>query len=1104
MACLGLTLFGGFQGRVGAGATLSLSTRKAQALLAFLALTPGQSYPREKLASLLWGGMREPQARRSLRQALFILRKAVATEPPALLIAGESVAVNPVAVDVDVVEFERAVVEGTTEALERAAALYRGEFLEGLALQEAPFEEWLLAQRDRLHELALEALAKVLLEQRRTGATEAALQTAIRLLTLDPLQEPVHRALMRLYVELGRRSAALRQYQVCVGVLQRELGVEPEAMTKQLYQDILRQRPSPPTTSIESPEAVLASPVPEAVRRSDDAPPRELPLVGREAEMNRLRESMDDAWTGHGRVVAVIGEAGVGKTRLLAEFAAEAVARGGRVFLGRCYEAEQMLPFASWVDALRAGRLSAEQEVLQTLGPLWRTELTRLLPELGRSGQAPAQGPVDYRQLFESVAQLVRHLAVRQPVLLILEDLHWGDEMSLRLLSFIGRRLGKWPIVVAGTAREEDLAGAPILRRTLEDLAGDQALVELRLLPLSKDETLTFVRNLAGAEGTDAVTTGLAEQVWIVSEGNPFAAVETVRTLSQGARAGSSAKLAVPKRVRDLIGRHLDALTERGRDLTTVAAVIGREFEFPLLRSAAGLDESAAAESLEELVRRRVLHNVGERFDFTHDRIREVAYDRILRERQRVLHARIAQSMEVLYAGRLAEHVERLAHHAARGALAEKAVVYLGQAGAKAFANSAHTEALAYLTQALDLLGTLPAGPARDREELALRLVLGPTLQAARGYAAPGVEQSYARARQLADVVGAPVQQFQAMWGMWLVTSHRASAGAALELGRGLLALAERLDDPALLLEGHHALWPVLVWLGNADAARHHLEHGMALYDKAQHKSHAFTYGGHDPGVCCRKVASWASWILGYPARGLDESLASLTLATELEHPTSMVVALVWACVFRDLRREVEAVREHARALITLATEYEASQWLAAGTIIDGSVHAELREGEVAIAQIKRGLAAYGSTGAQLFLPYFLSLLARACLKKGQPSEGLRVIGEALERVRTTGERLWEPELVRLEGELRLAVSPADVAGAGGCFRRAMEIARQQSARSWELRAAMSQARLLIAEGRRDEAHRTLADVYEWFTEGFDTADLQEAKTLLTARPTAF
>ena len=1095
MPRLNIVLLGGFQGRVDASAPLMLPTRKSQALLAFLALPPGRSHPREKLASLLWGGMREPQARRGLRQSLFTLRKAVGGEPPALLIDGETVALNPACVDVDVVKFERQVAEGTPAALERAATLYRGELLEGLALQEAPFEEWLLAERERLRELALEALAKLLRHQRTTEATEAALRTGLRLLALDPLQEPVHRAVMRLYVQLGRRASALRQYQICIGVLQRELRVEPETTTKQLYQEILRQRPSHAAADVESPATAHAVPA-EAPAPPDETLPRELPLVGRETEIDRLREALNQAWEGHGQVAVLIGEAGVGKSRLLAELAAETVARGGRVLVGRCYEAEQILPFAAWVDALRAGRVDADKNVLEGLKPLWRTEVARLLPELGVPGHGPGQSPVDYRQLFESVAQLVRHLVLHQPVVLILEDLHWGDEMSLRLLSFLGRRLQTWPLLVVGTAREEDLPGAPILRRTLEDLARDKHLVELRLAPLSKEETLTLVRTLARAERNEAVTTGLAEQVWIISEGNPFAVVETVRALPEGFVADPSATLAVPKRVREVILRHLEALSERGRDLAIVAAVIGREFDFPLLCRSAGLKENDAAESLEELVRRRVLHSVGERFDFTHDRIREVAYGRLLRERQRALHARIANSMETLYADRLAEQVERLAHHAARGELGDKAVGYLRQAGAKAFVNSAHTDALAYFTQALDLLGKLAPGPTRDREELSLRLALGPALQATRGYATPEVEQNYARARQLADEVGAPVQRFQALWGIWLVASHRASAGTALELGRELLALAERFDDPALLLEGHHALWPVLVWLGSADAARRHLDQGMALYDKGRHRSHAFVYGGHDPGVCCRKVASWASWILGYPKRGLEESIASLKLARELDHPTSIIVALVWACVFRDLRRELHEVGEHARALITLSTEHEASQWLAAGTIIDGFVHAELGQGELAIAQIRRGLAAYGSTGAHLFVPYFLSLLARACLKIGEPREGLRVIGEALERARTTGERVWEAELIRLEGELHLAASPDNVAEALDCFRRAIEIARSQAARSWELRAALSLARLLGAEGQRDEAKRTLA-VSEWFTEGLDTADLREAKALL-------
>jgi adenylate cyclase len=901
---------------------------------------------------------------------------------------------------------------------------------------------------------------------------------------------------MGLQVQLGRRASALRQYQLCVGVLQRELGVEPEQETKQLYREILRQRPLDVMAGLEGP-ATGRSGHAEVLAPPAETMSREVPLVGRDPELERLREALESAWTGRGRLVALIGEAGVGKSRLVAEVAAEAATRGGRVLVGRCYETEQILPFTVWVDALRAAHAAADREALASLDALHRAELARLLPELRVPGPAPGLTPVDYRLLFESVAQLVRQLALRQPVVLVLEDLHWGDEMSLRLLAFVARRLREWPLLVVGTAREEELDRAPTFRNTLDAMARDAHLVELRLAPLSRDETFELVRALAPAERNDTAATGLAQQLWLISEGNPFAVIEALRALPTGAAGGPSAALPVPKRVREVVLRHLESLSDRGRDLATVAAVIGREFEFSLLWRAAGLAEHEAAESLEELVRRRVLHSVGERFDFTHDRIREVAYGRLIRERQRALHARVAESMEALYADRLAEQVERLAHHAARGGLVDKAVAYLRQAGAKAFANAAHTDALAYFTQSLELLDTLAPGPARDHEELAVRLARGPALQTTRGYASADVEQNYARAGQLADEIGAPAERFQARWGTWLVASHRASATTALELGRELLALAERLDDPALLLEGHHALWPVLTWLGDAAGARRHLEQGLALYSKTGHRSHAFLYGGHDPGVCCWKVASWASWLLGYPARGHDESLASLTLAHELDHPTSIIVALVWACVFRDLRRERREVVEHARALIALATEHASSQWLAAGTIMEAAARAEPGAGDAAIAQIRSGLAAYRSTGAHLFVPYFLSLLARTCLEAGQPGDGLRVIGEALERSRATGERVWEPELLRLEGELRLAASPHDGAAALACFRHAIEIARRQSARSWELRAALSLARHLAADSRLEEGRRTVSAVHGGFTEGFDTADLRDAAAFL-------
>ena len=1096
MPRLTLALFGGFQGRLDASSPVAVPTRKTKALLAYLSLSPGRSHPREKLAALLWGDLPEPQARRCLRQALFSLRRALGAASPVLLISGETVGLDPAAIEVDVGEFERLLAEGTADARERAVRLYRGELLEGLALREPPFEEWLLAERDRLRELALGGLASLLEHQRTAGATEAAVQTALRLLALDPLQEPVHRMVMRLYVELGRRGAALRQYQLCVGALQRELGVEPEPATSQLYREILRKRAPAMSADVGGPSAARDGPL-EAVAPPELPLPRELPLIGRHAEIERLQEGLIRACKGDGHVVTVIGEAGVGKSRLLAELAIDAVAHGARVLVGRCYEAEQILPFAPWVDAFRAGRVHLEREVLAACSASCRAELSRLLPELGLPGQVPGLTPIDYRQLFDSVAQLTRHLVLPRPTVLILEDVHWADEMSLRLLSFVGRLLRTWPLLVIVTVREEELAEARTLRRVLEDLSRDKHHVELRLAPLSEAATRDLIRLLAAGDRGMVLTSGLADRVWLVSEGNPFAVVESVRGLSDGRPAAGATKLAVPRRVREVIVRHLESLSERSRELATVAAVIGRQFAFPLLWWSAGVDEYAAAESLEELVRRRVVHSIGDGFDFTHDRIREVAYDGVLPERRQALHARIAHAMEALYADGADDQAERLAHHAVRGNLGRKAVAYLRRAGAKAFANSAYADALAYLTQALDVLQRLSPGVARDREELSVRLALGPVLQATRGYAAPEVEQSYARARELAGEVGDPVQRFQALWGIWLVASHRASAAAAVNLGRELLALAEQLGDPALLLEAHHALWPVLVWVGTPEAARPHLDRGVALYDKARHRSHAFVYGGHDPGVCCWKVASWASWILGYPARALDESVTSLRLAGELDHPGSIIVALVWACVLRDLRREPHEVAGHARVLIALSAERDASQWLAAGTIIEGSTIAEFGKGDMAVAQIRRGLAAYESTGAHLFVPYFLALLARAHAAAGQPEDALRLVRQARDTAQATGEHMWDAEVLRLEGELRLATSSDDVASALDCFRTATDIARRQAARSWELRAASSLARLLSAQEQRDEARRTLAGVYDWFTEGFDTADLRDAKALL-------
>lgn len=316
MLRLNLTLFGGFEARLEGGALLNLPTRKGQALLAYLAMPLGQAHLRDKLAALLWGDTPDEQARRSLCQALFTLRKALGRPGPTLLLTdGETVALNPEGVEVDVARFEQALGEGTTTALEQAAVLYRGDLLAGLAVNEAPFEEWLTAERERLRELAVEGLAKILAHQRQAGATETAVKTGLRLLALDPLQEPVHRTLMRLYSGLGRRGAAVRQYQHCVAVVQRELGTEPEPETKQLYQAILRKR-STALFAADAPTVPTAPPFrPLPDGALTETPIRETELIGRERQFAQLCQALDDVWRGSGQVVAVLGEAGIGKSR---------------------------------------------------------------------------------------------------------------------------------------------------------------------------------------------------------------------------------------------------------------------------------------------------------------------------------------------------------------------------------------------------------------------------------------------------------------------------------------------------------------------------------------------------------------------------------------------------------------------------------------------------------------------------------------------------------------------------------------------------------------------------------------------------------------------
>lgn len=701
MSAYHLSVLGGFELRDGAGMLVRLPTRKAEALLAFLALSPGHEHARDTLAALLWGDSSEQHARASLRQTLSLIGKALGRN--AFSTEARTVALAADAVGTDTAEFGACFAGDSIEVMAHAAQLYRGELLAGLVVDQAGFEEWLITERECLRECAIDVLARLAARLNERGETDRAIQAVLRLLAIDPLEEVGHRTLMRLYAVQGRRAAALRQYQVCVSVLQRELGTAPGAETRMLYNEVLRNSQNGKPAAQET------------------QPNHAGPLFGRDDELAACLGWIDGACAGSGSLAAILGEAGIGKTRLAEELAQRAAAEGMRILKGRCFESQQLFPFAPWMDLFRSARVPEDSLLLQAIEAPWRAELARLLPELGTEHETGSQDPEAMArrgQLFEAVVRLIAQLAEREPLLLILEDVHWADEFSLRLLATAGRHIRSLPVLIVATARQEELPSSPALKRTLLDMRQEGLLATLPLQPLSHEDTVSLVRMLLRAGEEEQTVARVAERIWQASEGNPFVIIESLRAAAGEVECSGGAE-ALPVRVRDLIVGHIERLGPAARRLLSVAAVAGREFDFGILQRASGLGGLEASEALEELVRRQILHVVGECFDFVHDRIRRVADEAMLPPSRRTLHAAIAEALEAQYAPDLRAVVDRLAYHYARADRSDKAVDYLTLFAERAARTGAHPQAIAALDEALGHLSRI-ADPLHERRRFDL------------------------------------------------------------------------------------------------------------------------------------------------------------------------------------------------------------------------------------------------------------------------------------------------------------------------------------------------------------------------------------------------
>jgi predicted ATPase len=564
---------------------------------------------------------------------------------------------------------------------------------------------------------------------------------------------------------------------------------------------------------------------------------------------------------------------------------------------------------------------------------------------------------------------------------------------------------------------------------------------------------------------------------------------------------GSLSTFAIPATLQDSLMARLDRLMT-GKVIAQLGATIGRQFSYALLQAVAQLNERTLQEELHRLVEAELLYQRGlppqATYVFKHALIQDAAYESLLRNTRQQYHQRIAQVLEEQFPETVEGQPELLAHHYMEAGLTEQAVRYWHHAGQRASERSAHVEAIAHLRQGLALLAMLPKTPQRLQREVNMYIALGASLIATKGTGAPEVEQTYDRARQLCQYLEDPQRLFPVLRGLWNYYLARAELQTAHELSERFLTLAEQVQDSAMLVAGHRALGATLFLLGAVASAHTNVAQGIALYDPQQHRASVFLHG-QDSGVICHIYGAWTLWILGYPDQGLARSQEAVTLAQQTAHPFSLNFVLSFAAVFHQLRHEVSAVQMHAEAAIRVAQEQGFPLWVAYSAILHDWALAHQGQTKEGIEQINQGLMDYRATGTEALRPYFLALLAEAHGTHGQPEAGLTVLTEALTLAETTGERWYESEIYRVKGELLLQQNTDNQAEAETCFHHALDIARTQQAKSFELRTATSLARLWQEQGKRQEAHDLLAPIYGWFTEGFDTTDLQEAKALLDA-----